>query len=107
MTVDIVTNRIGVPSLVEDDGSLIYLTNAEIDNLAAIDLDDPSIIESLYDRIKVAVSELAGINPDLPLGEWMQEYNQLSLINEFQTALFVMNQARIVSQEYREVMDNE
>jgi len=104
---DIIANRIGVPSLVESDGSVVYLTNAEIDNLAAIDLDNPTVIDRLYDHIKTAVAALAPIDPTLGVGEWMQKYNELSLINEFQTALFVLSQARMVSMEYQEVMDDE
>lgn len=104
---DIVSNRIGVPSLVEDDGTVVYLTNAEIDNLTAIDLDDPAVIDRLYERIKVAVSNLAPIDPTLGIGDWMQKYNEFALINEFQTALFVLNQARISSHRIREEMGDE
>ena len=104
---DIISNRIGVPSLVEEDGTVIYLTNAEIDNLTAIDLDDPTVIDRIYDSIKVAVSNLAPIDPELGMGVWMQKYNEFALINEFQTALFVLNQARTSSHRYREEIGDE
>lgn len=104
---EVIANRIGVPSLVEDDGSVIYLTNAEIDNLTAIDLDDPTVIDELYQRIKNAVSNIVPINPKLGIGDWMQEYNQVSLINEFQQALFVLNQARQRSYQFREEMGDD
>ena len=104
---DIISNRIGVPSLVEEDGTVVYLANAEIDNLTAIDLDDPTVIDGLYESIKVAVSNLAPIDPALGIGDWMQKYNEFALINEFQTALFVLNQARMGSHRIREEMDDE
>ena len=104
---DIISNRIGVPSLVEEDGTVIYLTHAEIDNLTAIDLDDPTVIDRIYDSIKVAVSNLAPIDPDLGIGDWVQKYNEFALINEFQTALFVLNQARMAGDRYREEIGDE
>ena len=104
---DIISNRIGVPSLVEEDGTVIYLTNAEIDNLTAIDMDDPTVIDRIYESIKVAVSNLAPIDPELGIGDWMQKYNEFALINEFQTALFVLNQARMSSHRYREEIGDE
>lgn len=104
---DIVQNRMGVPSLVEDDGTIIYLQNSEIDNLQAIDMQDPSVIDSLYEHIKKAVAVLAPIDPDLELGDWFVEYNQVALINEFQNALFVMNQARTRALEDRQAYNDE
>lgn len=104
---EIIANRIGVPSLVEDDGSVVYLTNAEIDNLSAIDLDDPTVIDELYQHIKDAVSELAPIDPELGIGDWMSAYNEFSLINEFQQSLFVLNQARQRSYQIREEMGDD
>ena len=97
----------GVPSLVEDDGTMVYLENAEIDNLQAIDMQDPSVIDALYEHIKKAVAVLAPIDPDLDIGEWFTEYNQVALINEFQTALFVMNQARTRALKDREAYAEE
>lgn len=104
---DIISNRIGVPALVEEDGTVVYLTNAEIDNLTAIDLADPTVIDGIYEHIKAAVGNLAPINPKLPLGEWFDEFNTMSLINEFNTALFVLNQARMRSADYRKEMGDE
>ena len=53
---------------------------------------DSAMIDGLYEHIKKAIAVFTPLDPSLPDGEWMMEYNQLSLINEFQTALIVLNQ---------------
>lgn len=96
----IIKNRMGVPALVEDDGTVIWLEWAEQDNLQAIDMQDKTVFDALYQAIKESVAQLAPIDPDLELGEWMIQFNQMELINQFSPALHVLNQARMKSAEY-------
>lgn len=104
---EIIQNRIGVPSLVEEDGTVIYLQHSETDNLQAIEMLDSAVIDGLYEHIKKAVAVFTPLDPSLPDGEWMMEYNQLSLINEFQTALIVLNQARAKAARDMEAFEEE
>lgn len=90
----------GVPALVEDDGTVVWLEWAEQDNLQAIDMQDKTVIDGLYQKIKEAIAQFAPIDPDLELGEWMIQFNQLELINQFSPALRVLNQARMKASEY-------
>ena len=104
---EIIQNRIGVPSLVEEDGTVIYLQHSETDNLQAIEMLDSAVIDGLYEHIKKAIAVFTPLDPSLPDGEWMMEYNQLSLINEFQTALIVLNQARAKAARDMEAFEEE
>ena len=95
MVIEILTSRVGVPSFVDDDGSLVTLTNEEEQNLTAAILSDPTLAERLTSVIRFAVEEIAGIDASLSDGDWWFQFNNALAINALTTPLHVLARARM------------
>lgn len=93
-----------MPTLQEDDGTIINLQWSEQDNLAALAMMEPSMVDDLYQHIKTAVAQYAPLDPSLGYDEWMTRFTELQTINEFTTALHVLsgvkNRARELGVQY-------
>lgn len=100
----IIQDRFGVPTLQEDDGTIINIQWSEQDNLAALAMVDMSIIDDLYQHIKTAIAQYVPLDPSLDYDEWMTRFTEMQTMNEFGTALHVLaqvkNRARELAGQY-------
>ena len=94
VTMEIIQNKMGVPAILEDDGTAVYLDWSEQANLQAIAMLDEAKFEELLQRIRDAVAQFIDLDPNMDMGEWMDRFNQALLITHFQVPLNVLNQAR-------------
>ena len=96
---NITSDRFGVPVLQEDDGTVVNISWSEQDNLAAMEMMDPGLVDQLRDRIKTAVSQYIPLDDSLSYDEWMTQFTEAQTINEFGTALHVLAQVKMRAQD--------
>jgi hypothetical protein len=102
VTMRIIQNKMGVPAILEDDDTAVYLDWSEQSNLQAIAMLHPEKFEEIIQLTKESVGKFIDLDPNLEMGEWMQKFNEAMLITNFQTALAVLNQARYEGQRLLE-----
>lgn len=89
----ILRSRVGVPYLVVED-EIVPLVYASVDDLIALEIMYPGVLDELMSATRVSIEELAGIDAGLDEPEWWTLFNGLLSINEFTTPLHVISQAR-------------
>lgn len=94
MVIEILANRLGVPSFVDDDGALVTLTNEEEQNVTAALLGDPTLAERLTSVLRFSVEEITGISSTLSDADWWYEFNNALAINALTTPMHVLARAR-------------
>ena len=97
---NIVTNRLGVPAIVDPDShELITLDARWSGDLAAALLQDPYLFRRLTVMIRASIEEIAGIDSELPDEDWWMEWANLLTITEFSGPLHALGEARRRSME--------
>lgn len=92
---NIVTNRLGVPAVVDPDThELITLDQRWSGDLAAALLQAPDLFRRLTVMIRASIEGIAGLDSELSDEDWWMEFNNLLTINEFSGALFALSEAR-------------
>ncbi len=91
---EVIKNQMGVPALIEEDGTAIYLDWTAVQELQAIAMSDEAVIEMLFGEIKDAVSQFVDIDPSLPTEQWLEAYRNATLITNFQVPISVLSQAQ-------------
>lgn len=92
--VNILTTPAGTPVLINSEGEAITLTDEHQGFLLGEAMDDPTLLDALERRIRLAVEEIAGLDPDLPTSDWHMHFQMLLTINQFTTPLRIIGQAR-------------
>jgi hypothetical protein len=96
----IIQDRLGVPVLQEDDGTIVNVTWTEQENLIGLEMMEPGLVDQLRDHIKQMVAQYIPLDPNLDFEDWMGRFNETLTISEFQTALHVLSQVKMRAQEY-------
>lgn len=99
VSMKIISDRFGVPVLQEEDGTVVNIAWSEQDNLAAMEMMEPGLVDQLRNRIKTAVSQYIPLDDSLSYDEWMTQFTEAQTINEFGTALHVLAQVKMRAQD--------